>query len=163
MTPFCFAKLVLRMLIAGILLVYLPPKIALGALSVTTFWRDGAGPDFGSPEAVVVLVMLLLLSIIVVASLALWVRVEWLAKKLLPSGTSPIQISNYEDWQTAGLRFIGGWLALRACLGFQQTLIGNSIYMGDTHLAVFYLVVAIFLIVGWNNIKKPFSRNRRAV
>ncbi|MGN6210338.1 hypothetical protein [Asticcacaulis sp.] len=151
------------MLITGILCLYLPPKIALGALSATTFWQKGTGPDFGSPDAAIVLMMLLLLSIIVVASLVLWVRIEWLAKKMLPSGTDLIQISDYEDWQEAGLRFIGGWLALKACLGFQQTLIGNSVYIADSHLALFYLIASIFLIVGWSNIKKPFSRNWRAV
>ncbi|MCR6658821.1 MAG: hypothetical protein NVV72_05530 [Asticcacaulis sp.] len=151
------------MLITGILCLYLPPKIALGALSATTVMREGDGLGFRSPEAVIILSMLLLLGTIIVASLVLWVRIEWLAKKMLPSGTDLIQISDYEEWQEAGLRFIGGWLALKACLGFEQTLIGNSVYIADSHLAVFYLVASIFLIIGWRNIRKPFSQNRRVV
>ncbi len=158
MTPASFAKLALRMLIAGMWFLYLPPKISLGVLSVTTSLQTGVGPGFETSDGFMLLLMMFILSVIIVASLIVWVRVEWLTKRLLPSGTSPIQISNYEEWQTTGLRFIGGWLALKACLGFQQTLIGNGIYMGDSHLAIFYFVAAFFLIIGWSNLLGIFSR-----
>jgi hypothetical protein len=80
----------------------------------------------------------------------------------LPPGTSSVQSADYAQWQRGGMMFIGGWLALRACLYLENIIIENSFISGFLSMA-FNLVAAFILIVGWGNLTRAFSRNPRKV
>jgi len=160
MTPASFVKLTLRMLIAYIILICLPSKISLLALSAVTLLRSG-GAGLNSADGVMLLLIIFMVAMLIVASLWAWFCADWLSQRLLPAGTSFEKAADYEDWQNAGLRFIGGWLAVLACLGFQGLLFGHPVSIDNPALLLFHLTAAFFLIVGWDNLESFFFQSAR--
>jgi|GEM_PF-1823743 len=157
MTPVSFAKLILRMLAGGMLFLYLPLAFSLWISIIT---RDAGGAVLTDPF-VLSRAIFNLFSLAI--SLLIWIRADRLALLLLPSGTSPVASADYVQWQRGGMIFIGGCLALRACVyleGFIAGLMGNPDFSYGLLPVVCNLIVAFILIIGWDNLARVFSRNQ---
>lgn len=158
MTPASFVKLTLRMLIAYIMLISLPSKISLIALSTVTFLRSGSA-GFNSTEGVMWLLIIFMMAVLIVVSLWAWLCTDWLSQRLLPAGASFETAADYQGWESAGLRFIGGWLAVLTCLGFQGLLFGHPVSADNPALLLFHLTAAFFLLIGWDKLGSLFFRS----
>jgi hypothetical protein len=96
--------------------------------------------------------------IMITASLVVWFQADRLALMLLPSGTSREQGPDYMQWQRWGLVFFGGWAVLMACLAFENFIV-DHFDIGDLLSMSFNLIVAVSLIVGWDNFVGVFARS----
>jgi Na+-driven multidrug efflux pump len=141
---------------AGLLFVYIPSKALIGIPSMRPALLSGSVVDAGA------LSMVVMFATMIVASLVVWFLADRLALILLTTGASTEEGHDYAQWQRWGLVFFGGWSALKACLAFENLMVGHF-YSGFLFLMFFNVIVAVILIFGWDNLTGVFSRNASKV
>ncbi|MGA9658468.1 MAG: hypothetical protein WBQ60_05165 [Asticcacaulis sp.] len=152
MTLAAFAKLALRMMAAGILFIYIPPKALFTITIIMPALISGSIRDTNS------LLMVVICVVMIAASLIMWFQADRLALTLLPSDADPEQGVDYAQWQGWGLVFFGGWSALNACVAVEN-LIVDPLYAEGLLSLCFNVCVAVILITGWHKLEAIFSRN----
>lgn len=152
MTAAAFAKLALRMWAAGMLFVYIPSKVMFGIMLIMPALLSGSVIDEYT------LTVFGIFAVMIMACLIVWFQADRFALLLLPSGTCSEQGHDYAQWQRWGLAFFGGWSALMACLALENFIV-EHFNIGYLFSMSFSLIVATFLIVGWDNLAGIFSRS----
>lgn len=135
------AKLGLRMIAAYLLFLVLPARIELTILGVMTEIRQmhvGSSNADSLANAVMTSVQT---AFLVIFPALLWMKMAGLVSALLPVGANPEPDVDYDRWQSLGLLFIGGLLAVKAVLYFIYWLShGGS--------GLFFNVIAAVMLMG---------------